>query len=422
MAIIKCPNCGESVSDKAAKCQHCGYIHPIQTAIEPAPMEESSPNKSKKKLIIVISLLCLAIVGIGAYYLLSDTSCPSESKEFLKVDARLVRNDQQFIEELENVGITVDTTGIICFEKENPEAFVKYVESLKDALYRRGISLHWGVRNIFKSNMTESQIKRLEDLYCLVDSNYIVTWGKLREALKESSERMCVNATFYMSDDGSHRGTHTPRKHIWITDGDEYLNFVGIPESRDFPLVCGLEFNGTNDHYYFTKEYKIIDEAQKQKLMAEYEERMNHFTDEEDKEETNKTESEEYEEETKAEECNPYYSETTEDDHVYTIGEVEQQPEFIGGEGAMMKWLSQNLHYPDKAAENKLQGRVIVSFIVEKNGTISDCYVSRSVDTELDNEALRVVKKMPTWESAKKDGISVRCKYVIPISFKLPNN
>lgn len=98
---------------------------------------------------------------------------------------------------------------------------------------------------------------------------------------------------------------------------------------------------------------------------------------------------------------------------------VEQMPSFPGGMGALMSWLNQNIKYPVIAAENGVQGRVIVQFVVEKDGSITDVKVAKSVDPSLDKEAARVVSAMPKWTPGKQNGSAVRVKYTVPVTFKL---
>ncbi|MBR5635066.1 MAG: energy transducer TonB [Prevotella sp.] len=98
---------------------------------------------------------------------------------------------------------------------------------------------------------------------------------------------------------------------------------------------------------------------------------------------------------------------------------VEQMPSFPGGDAALMQYLSNNIKYPVVAQENGVQGRVVVSFVVEKDGSITDVKVVRSVDPSLDKEAQRVVKSMPKWIPGKQNGSAVRVKYNVPVSFKL---
>lgn len=98
---------------------------------------------------------------------------------------------------------------------------------------------------------------------------------------------------------------------------------------------------------------------------------------------------------------------------------VEQQAEFPGGLPALMKWLSNNIRYPEAAQQNDIQGRVIVKFVVEKNGSIGAVDIVKGVDKDLDREAIRVVKKMPKWQPGKNNGVAVRSYFTLPVVFKL---
>lgn len=98
---------------------------------------------------------------------------------------------------------------------------------------------------------------------------------------------------------------------------------------------------------------------------------------------------------------------------------VEQQAEFPGGQAALMKWLSNNIRYPEAAQQNDIQGRVIVRFVVEKDGSVGAAEVIKGVDKDLDREALRVVKKMPKWQPGKNNGVAVRSYFTLPVQFKL---
>ena len=106
-----------------------------------------------------------------------------------------------------------------------------------------------------------------------------------------------------------------------------------------------------------------------------------------------------------------------EETKVFTV--VEQMPMFPGGDAALMSYLANNIHYPTVAAENGVQGRVIVGFVVERDGSITDVSVLRGVDSALDREAMRVVKGMPRWTPGKQNGSAVRVKYQVPVMFRL---
>jgi protein TonB len=98
---------------------------------------------------------------------------------------------------------------------------------------------------------------------------------------------------------------------------------------------------------------------------------------------------------------------------------VEQMPTFPGGAGALQKYLHDNVRYPVVAQENGVQGRVVISFIVERDGSITDVNVVKSIDPSLDQEASRVVRSMPHWIPGKQNGSAVRVKYNVPVSFRL---
>ena len=98
---------------------------------------------------------------------------------------------------------------------------------------------------------------------------------------------------------------------------------------------------------------------------------------------------------------------------------AEQMPEFPGGMKELLKFLQENVKYPENAMKNNVQGRVIVQFVVEKDGTPTEFKVLRSVDPDLDAEALRVMKAMPKWKPGMQKGQVVRVKFTVPVSFKL---
>ena len=102
---------------------------------------------------------------------------------------------------------------------------------------------------------------------------------------------------------------------------------------------------------------------------------------------------------------------------VYQV--VEQQPSFPGGREELFKYLAYNMIYPADAAKNKVEGRVLVTFVIEHDGSISNVNVVNSVYPSLDKEAIRVVSEMPKWIPGKANGKTVRVKYTIPITFRL---
>jgi TonB family protein len=109
--------------------------------------------------------------------------------------------------------------------------------------------------------------------------------------------------------------------------------------------------------------------------------------------------------------------EYTKDDKVYDV--VEQMPSFPSGMAGLMAYLQENIKFPSVAEENNIQGIVVCSFIVLKDGTIANVRVVKSIDPTLDEEALRVIKAMPKWNPGKQNGVPVNVKYTFPIAFRL---
>lgn len=104
---------------------------------------------------------------------------------------------------------------------------------------------------------------------------------------------------------------------------------------------------------------------------------------------------------------------TATDDKVYEV--CEQMPIFEGGDAALLKYLRENLKYPDKTKDRGVQGRLVIGFIVEKDGSLTDVKVLRPVDIDLDAEALRVIKGMPKWIPGRQNGKRVRVRYLLPV-------
>ena len=104
-------------------------------------------------------------------------------------------------------------------------------------------------------------------------------------------------------------------------------------------------------------------------------------------------------------------------EEIHTL--VEQMPQFPGGDAALMKYLSSHINYPPMAAENGVQGKVILQFVVEKDGRVGEVKIARSVDKDLDKEAIRVVKSLPKFTPGRQNGYPVRVWYTLPVNFKL---
>jgi len=99
--------------------------------------------------------------------------------------------------------------------------------------------------------------------------------------------------------------------------------------------------------------------------------------------------------------------------------EVDVMPEYPGGKDALFKFISENVQYPENAKKEGITGKVYVSFVVDKDGSVNDVGIARGVDSELDKEALRVIKKLKNWKPGKKEGELVKVGFTLPIKFAL---
>ena len=181
----------------------------------------------------------------------------------------------------------------------------------------------------------------------------------------------------------------------------DHINVVkASEENKDLRRVYGDKFNADTSNgiiFIITKEYAKSDERKKDYVVV-----------------VKKKDSEKEATPTATGSFTPDPSETE-----MPFDVVEQMPEYPGGIQEMMKFLSENVKYPVAAMKTGVQGRVVVQFIVEKDGTVTSGKVMRSVNEELDAEALRVVNAMPKWTPGKQKGQAVRVKYTLPISFRL---
>jgi len=109
--------------------------------------------------------------------------------------------------------------------------------------------------------------------------------------------------------------------------------------------------------------------------------------------------------------------EDVKEDEVFYI--VEEMPAFPGGDAALLSYLARQVKYPVVAQENGIQGKVLVNFVVNTDGSITNAKIARPVDPSLDKEALRVVNGLPKWKPGKQGGKPVRVSYTVPINFVL---
>lgn len=107
--------------------------------------------------------------------------------------------------------------------------------------------------------------------------------------------------------------------------------------------------------------------------------------------------------------------EQEDDNTIYNSAGIEVQPEFPGGNKILFTFISKNFKYTDEMKENEVKGRVVASFVVEKDGSLSDIKVIRSIGYGTEDEVLRILKSMPKWIPGEQNGKKVRCSYLIPI-------
>lgn len=113
----------------------------------------------------------------------------------------------------------------------------------------------------------------------------------------------------------------------------------------------------------------------------------------------------------------PQVEDEIQENEIFTV--VEEQPTFPGGEAARLKFLQENIVYPQIAKESGIQGTVYVAFVVERNGSVTDVRIMRGIGGGCDEEAVRVVKNMPKWSPGKQRGKPVRVAFTMPIRFTL---
>jgi len=127
----------------------------------------------------------------------------------------------------------------------------------------------------------------------------------------------------------------------------------------------------------------------------------------------------EADENTEVEEYIPIEDDEEEVEEAQIFMVVESMPQFPGGETALHKYLAENIKYPQMAKESGIQGRVFVTFVIEKNGAVTDVRVLRGIGGGCDEEAIRVVKAMPNWSAGKQRGKPVRVQFNLPVKFTL---
>lgn len=112
------------------------------------------------------------------------------------------------------------------------------------------------------------------------------------------------------------------------------------------------------------------------------------------------------------------YSQNSSIEESAIFTKVDKMPEYPGGQVALVKYLSKNIKYPSKFKKNKINGRVFVSFVIDKDGKVVTPKIVKSLNEECDAEALRVISKMPDWIPGEKNGIKVAVQFGLPVNFE----
>lgn len=117
--------------------------------------------------------------------------------------------------------------------------------------------------------------------------------------------------------------------------------------------------------------------------------------------------------------CNPMSKNASPYSDVYEADYVDEQPRFPGGERGLINFINNTRKYPYKAYKSKVSGRVLCSFIVNPDGSVSNAYVIKGVEESLNKEALRIISLMPNWTAGRVDNEPVKVRYILPIPFRL---
>lgn len=378
MALIKCKNCGHMISDKAVKCPKCGCpIQPVekpnikQVHVEPIP--EKNDNGFWIKWGLIALLLCL-IVGLVFYFINRSSSNSLNEDNNTNVVAESLSTDETSNEQSLKEEITKNLEDIfnevMKGKKENFASYTydqKYFTSDFNRIYNE-------VEEIDKPLNEEGEIGFWD-------------WGFW------DNSQDCDNLIITLNDVYDIKDNEAMAKVTFKNGSFEYAE----PQNEEIKVV--LE-NGKwvldDVHGYKELMKNYLENSASNKAVEEVYEIPVHVGSIIDE---------------------SVVEEEEDADMIYQV--VENQPEFPGGTSALMQYLSNNIQYPEASKEKGVQGRVVVQFIVNKDGSISDPVVARSVDPNLDKEALRLVSSMPMWKPGMQRGKPVRVRYTLPVAFKL---
>ena len=381
-----CIHCGGVLDENGSFCPYCGKTQDVEEEQKEEPQQESveppqpeqpqeqpvyyEEDESSKTWIWV--LLALLIAAGAGWYFFKDT-------ENTKPDNNIRTNP---VEE------SIETTPIVEEENNEPTTPLAFLEEFYKGKYEND--------DYVKQFVTANVLRKLKHDYvyddpsgeCLatwVFSAYPpgADWGMEAGPLftKTNIEgKIKVDFKYYYSD-GSHKKDYLRTVYLIVT-----------------------EINGK----YLISDYEVVED--------------NNQEDEQEAQET-EMQSEEKESQVKKEiEFKPQEVEKQKtpqavDMNIYEV--VDQMPSFPNGQRAMMSWVNSNLRYPVAAAENGVQGTVVCSFVVERDGSITNVQVKQGIDPSLNKEAVRVLNQMPRWTPGRNNGSTVRVRCTVPVNFSL---
>ncbi len=372
------PNHGDKISDKATKMTKPD--HPIKPSDKPSvtkvntkSLPEKNSNVNWMKWGLMTLLLC-GIAGLGFYFInrsnsntLNEDNNTNVVVESLPTDAN--SNEQSLKEEI---------------TKSLEELFNEVMKGKKDYF----VSYPYD-KKYFSSDFNRMYNSALE--IATLFNEVFMDWGFW------DNSQDCEKLTITLNDVYDIKNNEAMAKVTFINGSVEYAE----PQNEEIKVV-------------FENGKWVLDDVHGYKeLFISYVKDSASRNAEEiqtgDVEETAPVEDSVIDD--------PVIEEEEEDaDMIYQV--VENQPEFPGGTSALMQYLGNYIQYPEASQEKGVQGRVVVLFIVNKDGSISDPVVARSVDPNLDKEALRLVSSMPKWKPGMQRGKPVRVRYTLPVAFK----
>ena len=422
MALIKCPRCGKEMSDRAERCPHCGSpVEESNAARQGSPVsnvpknEETffSSNQSttgKKRMPawvwILIAVGALLVGGGIAYWFVSSNDTEMDDADTTAAEVEQLPEDEWEREEL--------------VKKMMKAEFVKQLDEQKNIMELNPRCLpEIRQRNVFSIRWDGS----------VTTLNYAGKTITLddREKIKDyllDFMRPSNNPNYPEREDYEIELLG----RVKISKGAIFIPVnAELPvEIKDIIIDAFFQLRDEASLKYFNDHYYNIDESHREAINRLVP--MGIFLD---SEASMPSVSEEYEEIIVGDEPEylPVDEETIirseaaaeleeeEDAKIYSV--VENDPQFPGGMDAMYKYLAQNIKYPQLARDNNVTGKVYVTFVVERDGSLTNVKVLRDIGAGCGQEAVRVVKSMPKWKPGKHRGKAVRVQYNLPVNFNL---